>query len=204
MAEQTQGRRALQAQQTRDDILRAARRLFAEHGYARTTVRQIAEAAGVSAQTVYDSVGSKQAVVARLNDLIDAEAGIGAIVAETLSSSDPLVIVSTQSRVTRSILEHCPDIVRALVTGASSEPDLAAVLDEGHRRHVGGARQVIGVLRDRGALADDVDPARAAEELAAVADVRYGFLLRDTYRWSLDRVERHIARLSRELLLPSR
>ena len=202
MAEETGGRRARQAQQTRDEILRAARRLFAEHGYARTTVRQIAEAAGVSAQTVYDSVGSKQALVARLNDLIDVEAGVGAIVAETLSSPDPTVIAATQSRITRSILEHCPDIIRALVTGASSEPELAAVLDEGHRRHLAGARQVVGVLRERGALADGVDPARAAEELAAVADVRFAVVLRETYGWSLDRVEKHIARLSRELLLP--
>ena len=72
--------RERRAQLTHDEILRAARRLFAEHGYARTSVRDIAKAAGVSAQTVYDSVGSKQQLVAQLNDLIDAEAGIGAIV----------------------------------------------------------------------------------------------------------------------------
>ena len=71
--------RERQAQLTRDEILKAARRLFAERGYSRTSVRDIAEAAGVSAQTVYDSIGSKQALVARLNDLIDAEAGIAAI-----------------------------------------------------------------------------------------------------------------------------
>ena len=39
---------------------------LAERGYSRTSVRHIAEAAGVSAQTVYDSVGSKQELVARL------------------------------------------------------------------------------------------------------------------------------------------
>ena len=77
------------AQLTRDEILRAARRLFAERGYARTSVRDIAKAAGVSAQTVYDSVGSKQEVVARLNDLIDAEAGIGGIVRAAAESGDP-------------------------------------------------------------------------------------------------------------------
>ena len=73
-------------------ILAAARRLFAEHGYARTSVRDIAKAAGVSAQTVYDSVGSKQQLVAQLNDLIDAEAGIGAIVRADLQSKDPQVV----------------------------------------------------------------------------------------------------------------
>ena len=78
--------RERRAQLTHDEILGAARRLFAEHGYARTSVRDIAKAAGVSAQTVYDSVGSKQQLVAQLNDLIDAEAGIGAIVGADLQS----------------------------------------------------------------------------------------------------------------------
>ena len=80
--------RARHAQRTQEEILAAARRLFAERGYARTSVRDIAAAAGVSAQTVYDSVGSKQALVARLNDLIDEEAGIGAIVAASMTAGD--------------------------------------------------------------------------------------------------------------------
>ena len=68
--------RERQAQLTQDEILKAARRLFAERGYSRTSVRDIAEAAGVSAQTVYDSIGSKQAIVSRLNDLIDRDVGV--------------------------------------------------------------------------------------------------------------------------------
>src|SRR5258708_16998828 len=76
MPEKPPSLRVRQAQLTRDEILKAARRLFSERGYTRTSVRDIAEAAGVSAQTVYDSIGSKQALVARLNDLIDSEAAI--------------------------------------------------------------------------------------------------------------------------------
>src|SRR5690348_8096272 len=81
--------RERRAQLTRDEILRAARRLFAERGYPRTSVRDVAEAAGVSAQTVYDSIGSKQALVARLQDLIDSEAGIAGIVEAARASRDP-------------------------------------------------------------------------------------------------------------------
>src|SRR4051812_14332860 len=106
MAEEPITRRERQALETQGEILRAARRLFAEHGYTRTTVRHIAEAAGVSAQTVYDSIGSKQALVARLNDLIDEEAGIAAIVGEAMRSGDPAVIVGISARVTRAVLEH--------------------------------------------------------------------------------------------------
>ena len=94
--------RERRAQLTRDEILRAARRLFAERGYARTSVRDIAQAAGVSPQTVYDSVGSKQALVSRLNDLIDAEAGVADIVRAAAESDNPWEVAATSARVTWS------------------------------------------------------------------------------------------------------
>ena len=48
-----------QAQRTRLAILGAARQVFAEHGYAATTIAQIAASAGVAVDTVYASVGTK-------------------------------------------------------------------------------------------------------------------------------------------------
>jgi AcrR family transcriptional regulator len=191
--------RERRAQLTRDEILRAARRLFAERGYARTSVRDIAQAAGVSAQTVYDSVGSKQALVARLNDLIDSEAGIAEIARAAAGSDDPAEVAATSARVTRSILEHCEDIIHALVTGAAAEPELASALAEGQRRHAQGARFVVGRLRELGALAADADA--AADSLAAISDVRFALVLRESYGWSLDRVETWMAATSRTLLL---
>jgi AcrR family transcriptional regulator len=189
--------RERRAQLTHDEILRAARRLFAEHGYARTSVRDIAKAAGVSAQTVYDSVGSKQQVVAQLNDLIDTEAGIGPIVGADLHSEDPRVVAAISARVARSILEHCGDIIHALVTGAAAEPELAAVLAEGQRRHVAGTTTVVGRLRELGAVVPD----GAVETLAAISDVRFALVLQESYGWSLDELERWIAASSTTLLL---
>ncbi len=101
----------------------------------------------MSAQTVYDSIGSKQAVVARPNDLIDDEAGIGAIARRIGESTDPAEVAATSARIARSILEHCGDIIHALVTGAAAEPDLAVVLAEGQRRHLQGAGRIVGRQR---------------------------------------------------------
>src|SRR5208282_534520 len=61
-------RREVAAAETRREILRAARRLFAAHGYAGTSLQQIAEESGVAVQTIYSSVGSKAALVLALND----------------------------------------------------------------------------------------------------------------------------------------
>jgi AcrR family transcriptional regulator len=195
--------RARQAQLTKDEILAAARRLFAESGYSRTSVRDIAEAAGVSAQTVYDSIGSKQAIVARLNDLIDEESGVAEIAERSAGSLDPEVLVSVQAAIVRSILEHCGDIVRALVSGAAAEPELALVLREGHRRHVGGARRIVEQLQDLDALDPALTVDAAVDTLAASSDVTFALLLEDQYGWSLERIESWIVSTHRSLLLRS-
>lgn len=193
--------RERQAELTRNEILLAARRLFAERGFTRTSVRDIAQAAGVSAQTVYDSIGSKSAVVARLNDLIDTEAGIGAIVGTVMASRDPQQVAALSARITRSMLENCGDIIRALVTGAAAEPDIQAVLNEGHRRHLEGARTVVGALRDMKALARPAEADSASETLAAITDFRFAVVLSESYDWSLDRIEEWMTTASRDLLL---
>jgi AcrR family transcriptional regulator len=200
MSENPPSLRERKAQLTRDEILRAARHLFAERGYARTSVRDIAQTAGVSAQTVYDSVGSKQALVSSLNDLIDAEADIAGLARAAAESDDPSELAATNARITRSILEHCGDIVHALVTGAAAEPELAAVLAEGQRRHVEGAGRIVALLRQLDALGS-IDPDEAVETLAAITDVRFALVLQESYGWSLDRLESWIAETSRTLLL---
>ena len=199
MPEKPPSLRERQAQLTRAEILGAARRLFAERGYSRTSVRDIAQAAGVSAQTVYDSIGSKQTLVARLNDLIDEEAGIPAIAIAAARSTDPAEVAATSARIARSILEHCGDVIHALVTGAAAEPELAVVLEEGHRRHAQGAAMVVGRLRELGAL-DGTDD-EPTETLAAVTDVRFALMLQGSYGWSLDRIEAWMTATCRRLLL---
>jgi AcrR family transcriptional regulator len=54
------------AEATHGAILKAARALFCEKGYAATTMPAIAEAAGIALDTVYASVGKKPAVFALL------------------------------------------------------------------------------------------------------------------------------------------
>jgi AcrR family transcriptional regulator len=193
--------RERQAQLTQAEILKAARRLFAERGYTRTSVRDIAEGAGVSAQTVYDSIGSKQALVLRLNDLIDHEAGVLEIARTSSGSDDPAEVASTSAKITRSILEHSGDILHAVVTGASAEPDLQVVLDEGHKRHVGGARIAVERLRAMNALKESAEIDEAVDTLAAITDIQFALLLRDSYGWSLDRIESWLTASSRALLL---
>src|SRR5262249_25306374 len=56
-------RRREQAAETRSDILRAAQRLFVDHGYPATSVAAVADAAKVSSKTVYLAFGTKAALL---------------------------------------------------------------------------------------------------------------------------------------------
>jgi len=57
------GLRARKKQQTRELIERTARQLFAEHGFERISVAEIAKAADVSAATVYNHFPTKEDLV---------------------------------------------------------------------------------------------------------------------------------------------
>jgi len=59
---------------TRDQILTHAARLFRHHGYAATTLRQIADAAGIKAGSIYYHFGSKDEILGVVLD-----AGIDAV-----------------------------------------------------------------------------------------------------------------------------
>ena len=60
----TEGRREANKARTRAAVLDAAQRLFAERGYRSTTVREIAEAAGVTERTFYRYFEGKEGIFA--------------------------------------------------------------------------------------------------------------------------------------------
>lgn len=64
MDDAPQGRREAHKQATREALREAAERLFSERGYADTTVRDIAAAAGVTERTFYRYFGDKSALIA--------------------------------------------------------------------------------------------------------------------------------------------
>ncbi|MEO7663675.1 MAG: helix-turn-helix domain-containing protein, partial [Candidatus Limnocylindrales bacterium] len=76
-------RRRAQAARTQQDVIEAARRLFLADGYGQTTVSAIAEAAGVSTETIYKAFGGKPGLVRAL--VSKSLEGSGAVPAEQRS-----------------------------------------------------------------------------------------------------------------------
>lgn len=182
-------RRQQHAAATRREILQAARGLFATRGYRATRIADIAVAAGVSVQTIYDRVGSKKALVTALNDLIDEEGDVGELASTIGTSDDPLAVLSVSPAICRRILERCGDIVRASLTATAAEPDLAELLSEGRRRHRAGASSTAHRLEALRALRIGIAVDHAADTIAALTDPAFGVLLLDDYGWSFDKFE---------------
>ncbi len=155
------------AQQTREDILRTARRLFAERGYVHTSINDIAEGAGVAVQTIYDRLGSKRGMLTALVDLIDEESGVRDAADALTTAKHPNDALRAQIRVTRGLQERCGDVIGALVAAAPVEHELADAIAEGLRRHRNGARMTIDKIAQLDGLREDVPPDRAAALLAA-------------------------------------
>lgn len=179
-------RRQKQAEDTRQEIVRAARRLFVERGYAATTMADIAAEAGVAVQTIYASCGSKRELVAALNDLIDEEAGVAELEAQLRSAATPREVLALGVRITAQIQERCGDIVSVLISAAAVEDEAAAAMREGLARHREGARKAARRIARLGGLRDGLGIERAAAAIAVLSSPATYAQLRDQHGWSVD------------------
>lgn len=180
-------RRARQAAETRAEILRAARQLFARQGYAATSIRAVAAKADVSVQTVYDSVGSKADLVLQLNDQIDDDAGIGDIARAIPDATDPAALLAIPVRIACALLEQCGDIVRAIASGSAADAALRRAATVGFERHTAGTERVAARLEALGALRAGLAVDEAAATIAVLTDSSFAVLVVDAYGWTVDR-----------------
>jgi AcrR family transcriptional regulator len=155
------GLRERKKQQTREQILAAATRLFTERGLTAPTMEEIAAAGGVSVATLYNYFGSKTALqLGLLSDETELmfEAG-GRVVAEP--GDDPAAAVVALFEAYRRILG---DLDRRLLRDAfragMTEPDLTAGLVGLDLRLMGQLTELLRVLAARG----DLDPSITIED----------------------------------------
>ncbi|MEU4098105.1 TetR family transcriptional regulator [Streptomyces sp. NPDC026673] len=90
------------AARTRAVILEQAEVLFAERGYGRVTVADIAAAAGVASKTVFASVGSKSDILDRIVDKAVVNSGYEEAVARVLALRTPQEVLQALARGTRA------------------------------------------------------------------------------------------------------
>ena len=153
--------REQQAERTRELIAASARARFLERGWAGTSVRSVAEGAGVSEATVYSVYGSKAGLASSLIDAAEQGANIRRTVAELEElAGDAVGQLRAFVGFDRRLYEGAGDVLRILTEGRRQHPELGAAYDEGRRR---------GDEQRRGAFA-----AWPADVLRAGVDVERG------------------------------
>ena len=125
----------MQAAQTRAVVLDAAARLFGELGWADTSMRHVAKAAGVSMETVYAGFGSKGDLLAAVMDV----AVVGDDLPIPLVRRDFALVLGTGTRDERvakaagmsvAISSRTCELVQALTQGSATDASLARRLAE--------------------------------------------------------------------------
>jgi AcrR family transcriptional regulator len=170
---------------TRDAILEAARELFAERGYDRTTIRGIARAAGVDPSLVLHFFGSKQALFVATAELpFDPETALPAIFAEPSEAGLRL------ARFVLGVLEDPDGRARmiGIVRAAASEPAAAAALRDLITRTVLGT-----IVRSLGSADADLRATLVGSQVVGLVMARYVLGVEPLATLPADAVARTIA-----------
>lgn len=163
-------RRRQQALQTRGAVLDAARALFAERGYAATSITAIADRAEVSPETVYAVFGTKRALLAQLLDAAIA-GGEGAMpvmdqpwVEEIRREPEPGRRLRLLARHGAAILERRAAVDEVVRGAAAADPEVAALWRRARAERFAGQRELLRIAVGGSALA----PRMSLDEGAAV------------------------------------
>lgn len=186
-------RRLQQAEATRRAILRAARKLFAEHGYQATTLQAIAQEAAVAVPTLYVIFGSKPAILSALVKSAGADEDIRALAREAFAETDPRRQLQLAAKVIRTINERESDIMDLLWQAGGGDPDLAAAWRQSHRQQMNRLGELMNGLAGKGALKSHIPIEEATEILWALSSPEVYRLLVRERGWTPQRFEDWLA-----------
>lgn len=188
-----------QAELTRRKLLEAARRLFAAHGYAATTLPAIAREAGVSAPTVTAVFGTKIALLEALIKLVVRGDVASAPLAERpwwqemLAEPDPRRQLRLHATNTRQIHERSADVFEIVRGAATADPEIAALLRQRGARRLQDTRAMAESLARKQALGPGLTIEQATDLLWALSAPELYRLLVAERGWSPERYEQWLA-----------
>jgi AcrR family transcriptional regulator len=161
-----QRRRPRQGPATRKQILDSSLRLFSERGYARTSVRDIAQAVGITDAAIYYHFASKRDLLRALFEergIIAALMGLESL-EPTKEPSEQLQIVSLQAL---RVLSRNRDFIKVLLVEALSENEVGEAVEEWRAavsRWSDAILRLLTIFAKRGEIKDN-DLEIAAEEI---------------------------------------
>lgn len=198
-------RRQAQAQETREAILVAARRLFLDAGYASTSIKAVARAAAVSEQTIYNAFGDKAALFMAVGDRVLAAQSEAEWMARIRAEEDPVERIRLVARWSHDgwatgLLEF----ETLLFDAATTDPRLAEVAAQARQGKRATHRVVCELLFPDEVRRPDLTIEEVASLTAALDSSAVVTPLIRHYGWSLEQYERWLVEiLVRTFLRPA-
>jgi AcrR family transcriptional regulator len=157
------GRRGRRSAETRERLFLAAVRLFAEKGFAETTVEDITNAADVGKGTFFNYFPSKEHILVAFSDMQLGK--LKGFVDAARSSTEPMrAFFRTMSRHMTSEPAKKPDFMRAMLQANLSSESVRNVMRERNARGENLLSQLVQIGQERGEFRRDV----SALEMARV------------------------------------
>jgi AcrR family transcriptional regulator len=201
--------RAATAAATRARLREAATRLFIEHGYTATTMKEIAALAGVGERTLYDAFPTKAALfghtlsVATTGDEAPVRVADRTEVRAAQAEPDPRAAIGQYIGYAADLFERAGDLIMVSVEAAGADPDMRTAADAGARATHEVYLSLTTRLDQRGALREGLNPIEAADILYALASPHMHQLLRRHRQWSFPAYRAWLEQAAcRELLPP--
>ena len=192
---------------TKAAVIDAARALFAERGYAATTIEAISEASDTPQPTIYRLFGSKLGIMKAVLDVSIAGDDEAVAVAdrppvrELLADRDPRGQLARFAALLEELMARAAPVHRLLEDAARSDQEAAALLAEIARQRQDGQRRVARALARSGALRPGLRERDAADIIHALASPEVYRLLVADRGWNGDRYERWVAAILSDQLL---
>ncbi|WP_378733807.1 helix-turn-helix domain-containing protein [Nocardia brasiliensis] len=185
------GVRAAKTTANRAKMLAAARELFTSRGYTATTMKAIAEEAGMAVQTLYFTFATKRAI---LSELLDVEIAGDTEPVATLDrpwfaeavAAAPAEQIRQQVAAAATIFARASPLLEVIRSAAATDPELAELWRTNiAQRHTVQLR-LAEALAAKTPLRRGIDAARAADiALAVLAPETYHLLVHER-GWSAD------------------
>jgi TetR/AcrR family transcriptional regulator of autoinduction and epiphytic fitness len=201
-------RRQEQANQTRLQIVEAARSLFIERGYAGATMEAIAQEAGVAVETVYASFGNKRAILSKLIDI------------SIVGDDEPVPLLQRQGPLTvlhgtdqrrqielfvndiYEIMSRMSPIFNIMRVASKTEPDIAEMFQNILNTRFQGMRTFVSALMKNGSLREGLPPDDAAEMVWLLTSGEVYILFIENRGWTEDKYKQKMVDTIMRLLLP--
>ncbi|MCX5754878.1 MAG: helix-turn-helix domain containing protein [Gemmatimonadetes bacterium] len=139
---------------TREQILAAAAKLYAEHGFRGTTTRAIAETAGVNEVTLFRIFGSKETLIVEAMRAHSVPVHVGTLPEVPV---DPQAELAAWALQMRKVLVSMRSMIRQAMSDAEQNPEMQRCTQRGADATVGSLRRYLDCVRDEGFIAEGAE-----------------------------------------------